>query len=170
MKAVRKLSDDREAVSPVIAVILMVAITVVLAAVLYVMVGGLISGPGTTTPTGQLTASSVNATASKVTFTSLSPETKWDDCRLRLTDNSGNSHTWSLTYSAGSVNVATQGGSADFGGAHVVMMTIDEVAGTNKISQGDSATIFYLEAGRTYTATLIHIESGGIVDDVNFDK
>ena len=39
---------DEKAVSPVIATILMVAITVVLAAVLYVMVSGLISGPGGT--------------------------------------------------------------------------------------------------------------------------
>ncbi|MEE9236800.1 MAG: archaellin/type IV pilin N-terminal domain-containing protein [Thermoplasmata archaeon] len=39
---------DQKAVSPVIATILMVAITVVLAAVLYVMVSGLVQGPGST--------------------------------------------------------------------------------------------------------------------------
>jgi archaeal type IV pilus assembly protein PilA len=44
MKAI--IRKDEEAVSPVIATILMVAITVVLAAVLYVMVSGLITGPG----------------------------------------------------------------------------------------------------------------------------
>ena len=48
MKSVRIIRKDEAAVSPVIATILMVAITVVLAAVLYVMVSGLISGPGTT--------------------------------------------------------------------------------------------------------------------------
>jgi flagellin-like protein len=42
------IRKDEKAVSPVIATILMVAITVVLAAVLYVMVSGLISGPGST--------------------------------------------------------------------------------------------------------------------------
>src|SRR2546428_8240573 len=42
------IHKDEQAVSPVIATILMVAITVVLAAVLYVMVSGLISGPGGT--------------------------------------------------------------------------------------------------------------------------
>src|SRR6266581_3010463 len=42
------IRKDEEAVSPVIATILMVAITVVLAAVLYVMVSGLITGPGST--------------------------------------------------------------------------------------------------------------------------
>ncbi|HKZ98518.1 MAG TPA: type IV pilin N-terminal domain-containing protein [Thermoplasmata archaeon] len=45
MKAI--IRKDEQAVSPVIATILMVAITVVLAAVLYVMVSGLLVGPGT---------------------------------------------------------------------------------------------------------------------------
>ncbi len=56
MKAI--IRKDEQAVSPVIATILMVAITVVLAAVLYVMVSGLI-GTGTTTskPTVSLTLS-----------------------------------------------------------------------------------------------------------------
>ncbi len=46
MKCVRLVRKDENAVSPVIATILMVAITVVLAAVLYVMVSGLLTGPG----------------------------------------------------------------------------------------------------------------------------
>ncbi len=46
MKNVRLVRKDESAVSPVIATILMVAITVVLAAVLYVMVSGLLTGPG----------------------------------------------------------------------------------------------------------------------------
>jgi flagellin-like protein len=44
------IRKDEKAVSPVIATILMVAITVVLAAVLYVMVTGLLAGPGATKP------------------------------------------------------------------------------------------------------------------------
>jgi len=48
MKKLWLIRKDQEAVSPVIATILMVAITVVLAAVLYVMVSGLLSGPGST--------------------------------------------------------------------------------------------------------------------------
>ena len=45
MKKIWKTRKDREGVSPVIATILMVAITVVLAAVLYVMVMGMSDGP-----------------------------------------------------------------------------------------------------------------------------
>jgi len=53
------IRKDEKAVSPVIATILMVAITVVLAAVLYVMVTGLLAGPGATKP--QVTFGSANA-------------------------------------------------------------------------------------------------------------
>lgn len=51
MRTTRAIRRDPEAVSPVIATILMVAITVVLAAVLYVMVSGLVTGPGGTPQT-----------------------------------------------------------------------------------------------------------------------
>lgn len=44
----KKIWRNEEGVSPVIAVILMVAITVVLAAVLYVMVSGMLGSTGTT--------------------------------------------------------------------------------------------------------------------------
>jgi flagellin-like protein len=50
MKKIWAMRKNDSAVSPVIATILMVAITVVLAAVLYVMVLG-IGGPGSVTPT-----------------------------------------------------------------------------------------------------------------------
>src|SRR5213083_538617 len=56
------IRKDEEAVSPVIATILMVAITVVLAAVLYVMVSGLLVGPGATRP--QVTFGSVDLSVS----------------------------------------------------------------------------------------------------------
>lgn len=48
MRTAKAIRRDSAAVSPVIATILMVAITVVLAAVLYVMVTGLIQNPGQT--------------------------------------------------------------------------------------------------------------------------
>src|SRR5437016_9300502 len=63
MKSV--IRKDEAAVSPVIATILMVAITVVLAAVLYVMVSGLITPVGGNKPLVTFTAvtqSSGNAT------------------------------------------------------------------------------------------------------------
>jgi flagellin-like protein len=59
MKAI--IRKDEQAVSPVIATILMVAITVVLAAVLYVMVSGLISGPTSTKPVITFTTPAVSS-------------------------------------------------------------------------------------------------------------
>jgi|WetSurMetagenome_2_1015567.scaffolds.fasta_scaffold68423_4 flagellin-like protein len=56
MKKMWKMKKSKEAVSPVIATILMVAITVVLAAVLYVMVMGFGSNPDSN-PTMSLTDS-----------------------------------------------------------------------------------------------------------------
>src|SRR5271157_2641694 len=47
-RAQRWRTKKKRAVSPIIATILLVAITVVLAAVLYVLISGLIHGPGNT--------------------------------------------------------------------------------------------------------------------------
>ena len=48
----RRIVKDEQAVSPVIAVILMVAITVVLAAVLYVWASSFLGGTTKNAPTG----------------------------------------------------------------------------------------------------------------------
>ena len=59
---------DEKAVSPVIATILMVAITVVLAAVLYVMVTGLIGGGSSNAPIIALTSAVQTATPGTYTM------------------------------------------------------------------------------------------------------
>lgn len=66
MKRSWVIRKDEQAVSPVIATILMVAITVVLAAVLYVMVTGLLAGPGATRP--QVTFGQATAVSNGFTF------------------------------------------------------------------------------------------------------
>ena len=50
MKANRKFVEGEEAVSAVIGVILMVAITVAIAATVYVYVSGMLTGPGSSAP------------------------------------------------------------------------------------------------------------------------
>jgi len=67
MKKLWKMRKNREAVSPVIATILMVAITVVLAAVLYVMVMGFGGGQGGQTPA--ITMTYLKTSAGNYTFT-----------------------------------------------------------------------------------------------------
>jgi len=70
MKKMWKLNN--KAVSPVIATILMVAITVVLAAVLYVMVMGFGGGGNDETPTGSLTYTNTGTGNYTVTIASIS--------------------------------------------------------------------------------------------------
>ena len=70
------IRKDEQAVSPVIATILMVAITVVLAAVLYVMVSGLLTGPSASRPVltfGGVSLSSGNATFAVASVSSSVP-------------------------------------------------------------------------------------------------
>jgi flagellin-like protein len=73
----KKSFKNRSAVSPVIATILMVAITVVLAAVLYVMVMGF-GGTTPQAPTAQLT----NDVANNRVVVSCNPATDLDDMRF----------------------------------------------------------------------------------------
>ena len=105
MKNVWKKNEA--AVSPVIATILMVAITVVLAAVLYVMVMGMTPPGEGGTPTGALGDAdvSVNATSGYdivITITSLSPETSIADLDYKIGTGATTDVTTTVSYSAGS--------------------------------------------------------------------
>jgi flagellin-like protein len=73
-KKIWKMRKDKSAVSPVIATILMVAITVVLAAVLYVMVMGF-GGSGGSTPTASLTSTKSGSLNYTITVQSVSVNT-----------------------------------------------------------------------------------------------
>ena len=86
MKANRKfLNGDDEAVSPVIAVILMVAITVVLAATVYVWVSGFGSSGTTPAKTMSLTSSGGIVDGNKTyVIASASPGLKWTDLDFTL--------------------------------------------------------------------------------------
>jgi len=85
MKANRKFRGEDEAVSPVIAVILMVAITVVLAATVYVWVSGF--GSQSSQPAKTISLTSNGAIASSVkqyTVASATPGLKWNDLSYTL--------------------------------------------------------------------------------------
>lgn len=91
MKANRKfLHGDDDAVSPVIAVILMVAITVVLAATVYVWVSGF--GANGSAPAKSVAFASAGAIATETagnqwktyTVASASPGLKWTDLTFKL--------------------------------------------------------------------------------------
>jgi flagellin-like protein len=96
MKANRKfIQADERAVSAVIGVILMVAITVAIAATVYVYVSGMIGGTKTQTPN---VACTTDATANKITVATADAAIKWKDVKL-TSDTAGTSVI--LYYSGG---------------------------------------------------------------------
>ena len=140
---------DRKGVSPVIATILMVAITVVLAAVLYVMVMGL--GDISTTPNGQITKVEKTGTGEyKLTLSTFSPSTK-------LTDIKVNVNGTLFTSSDGKTWVPDKD--------YTYEITVTDQAGDGKVSQGDYITV-ELAYGATVklegaTVAILHGPSGG---------
>lgn len=85
MKANRKFVETDEAVSPVIAVILMVAITVVLAATVFVLVSDIGSQTGKTAPAFSLTQ---DETLDRLSISSAASGADWN--RLELTSDPAN--------------------------------------------------------------------------------
>lgn len=145
MKKAWIIRRNEEAVSPVIATILMVAITVVLAAVLYVMVSGLIGGTTTAEPNVQFQAA----------------------------DNTAN-NTWTVTvagvsealelgkFKAVLLKDAVQDGAAMdplADGSTVGNIHFNDLDGGGKLSVGDYFTIT-TETGKDYKLSVIWKESG----------
>lgn len=165
MKKTWKLRKNAEAVSPVIATILMVAITVVLAAVLYVMVMGF-GGPSTQTPTGSFTGvpTSVSVTPGpvagyKLTFGVISPSTKFIDCKVVVTV--GTVASTAVTIVIAGNNLAT---------VPTLSIRWFDLGGDGVISTGDYLTIsggtvlvpVALAAG-SYTVTILFTATGGSI-------
>ncbi len=140
---------DRKGVSPVIATILMVAITVVLAAVLYVMVMGL--GDISTTPNGQITKVEKTGTGEyKLTLSTFSPSTK-------LTDIKVNVNGTLFTSSDGKTWVPDKD--------YTYKITVTDQAGDGKVSQGDYITVELADDATVKlegaTVAILHGPSGG---------
>ncbi len=119
------LHEEDNAVSPIIATILLIAITVVLAATLYSVIGGYTSYLGSTTPTASLTVTDLNTQTDSsymIYISSVSPNgnISLSDVTLLITNSTGTvseinlgfavpsgsspTHTaspWNITVSAG---------------------------------------------------------------------
>ena len=100
MKANRKYKESEEAVSAVIGVILMVAITVAIAATVYVYVSGMIGGGQQQTPTISCTTDNAG---DKIIISSADSSTSWTD--ITLSNDSGSNCVWVIWYNGG----ATEG-------------------------------------------------------------
>jgi FlaG/FlaF family flagellin (archaellin) len=150
----------------------MVAITVVLAAVLYVMVMGF-GGTSTQTPTGAfVNTQKMNAETEIVTFGAISPVPTFANCQLRIDPPSGGVST--------TVNWATNGLNYTIAGTATtgvifsksVTVAVTDLASDGKISNGDYVTMqlpgaVALTSG-TWTFTLIYTPTGASICSTTF--
>jgi len=126
MKAI--IRKDVQAVSPVIATILMVAITVVLAAVLYVMVSGLISGPTTTKPVVTFGSLSVTSASAQFQVAGATPIVAITSYKFNLQVN-GTTATTAVSLAAGSNSIQV--------GAITYTVTYTDISGNGNLKPGD---------------------------------
>ena len=85
-----RIVNDEQAVSPVIAVILMVAITVVLAAVLYVWASSFLPTTTKNAPTGSMIASEAGSGVWTIQIVKINPQVSINSVRWFLLDVQGN--------------------------------------------------------------------------------
>jgi len=145
MKKIWKLRKNAEAVSPVIATILMVAITVVLAAVLYVMVMGFSQGGGASTPAVAMSKTPTVTNAYRITLISITSTTvKPTDITIIVTPAP---LTGKLIYPSTSWN-----------------MTL----GSTYLGAGDYFEMWYTTPGTSYTVMLRYIPTSNSMGTLTF--
>ncbi len=155
MRKLWLIRKDQEAVSPVIATILMVAITVVLAAVLYVMVSGLIGGGGTVAPT-------ISFTAANVLTTGGGNDWEFRIANVDRTEGFGNYRVSVLE------TTTTILGPTDLGpgtpllgsGISVFHLNVTDLDGGGKLSGGDTFVLGNTDSGKTYHVVFFWKSSG----------
>ena len=170
---------DDDAVSPVIGTILMVAITVVLAAVLWLMVSGMIQDPEDEKLTIQLSSPSVtqytrtgvdtwDAVLNINKMTPKDEKVKWTEIRIAIKDADGsilNSATNApLTDDPTSYTDPATGATAD------VLYWFVDISGDGKVGAGDNVKITGMVdgglGGNDYQGATIQIlKAGKIIGD-----
>ena len=131
----RRIVNDEQAVSPVIAVILMVAITVVLAAVLYVWASSFLGGTTKNAPTGSMIASEDGSGVWTVQIVKINPQVSVNSVHWYLLDVQGNTKTDDL--------VSDIYGTKQGHGHGVIFTDVDF---NGKLSPGDKFEVFPSEA------------------------
>lgn len=166
MKKIWAIRKDSEAVSPVIATILMVAITVVLAAVLYVMVLGF--GGTSSTPGINVLRKSSIAGGFKIEFTAPTAEVAWTDMSIQVSASTSTA-TWNtMTTEALTDDTppAVFNGPTGTVGTLTVYLNVTDLAGNGRMSNGDYITLQVATPGvfgpsTTYTLTLLYEPTDG---------
>ncbi|HJX04559.1 MAG TPA: type IV pilin N-terminal domain-containing protein [Thermoplasmata archaeon] len=174
MKKTWAIRKDAEGVSPVIATILMVAITVVLAAVLYVMVLGF--GGTSSTPAVNVLDQQITSEGYEVKFSAPTADVEWGEVTIQLTDGT-NYATWAA-FTTDDLTDATPpaqyAASVTTLGSLSVYMNITDLAGNGKMSNGDMITLELpggqvFASGTTYSVTMLHEPSDGQMIEFDLD-
>ncbi len=163
------LRRDRRGVSPVIGTILMVSITIILVAVIFVMVVGL--GGNNYTPSVLVLSRGSVENGYKVTLTDATSEIKWGDVMVQLSLDEDTA-SWSNFTTENLVSqtqpTAWHCGSGKELGNLSVFLNITDIGANGKINRGDWVTFttsssppFY--SWLDYTVTLVYKPTGGMV-------
>lgn len=185
----KKSWKNKSAVSPVIATILMVAITVVLAAVLYVMVMGF-GGSNTSNLTGSFSkVEKSSTTTEKITFGVITPTATPDKVSIRVdvassvafTAAASNTYKWTLGGSGPTVSTywitPAITGPVVAGAAGTPAIAFTDMGADGKISSGDFITITMtnsavagtLPAGTyTMTVSMLNVDSGSTLNSIQY--
>jgi flagellin-like protein len=155
MKANKKFRSEEEAVSAVIGVILMVAITVAIAATVYYYVTVMMPAGETTTPTFQLTR---EETLDRLVVTQADEEADWDRLSIYLEEDVVLPVT-SIDFDL-NANAAEGVGSLTTGGTSGKLKATNGFAGTANLMSAGEFIEFAAVGGAATEITVI------IVDDV----
>lgn len=165
MKKYWAIRKDSEAVSPVIATILMVAITVVLAAVLYVMVLGF-GGTSVTTPAATYSKAPVT-NGEQVNVVSITKtDVAWDQIKVQMSDGTNFAEWEAATADLDGGAAITHNYTTKALGSVTVCLHLTDVGGNGFVSGSDYMKLFTyqgstgLSSGTTYTAVLVYEPTG----------
>jgi archaeal type IV pilus assembly protein PilA len=147
------IRKDEQAVSPVIATILMVAITVVLAAVLYVMVSGLITGPGAQKPLVTFSAvTKVNAVTWTFTVASAQPTVAVSNYKINFGIGSNTGSAVNMGVSGTNTTVTMSAGTPA-----TVGVKWTDLGGTGQVKGGDIITVAFPSAPTVGTSLTFYL-------------
>jgi flagellin-like protein len=160
MKRVWKKDD---AVSPVIATILMVAITVVLAAVLYVMVIGF-GGTGGSTPAGSWTECKATSNVTgELRFGAFTSDVQPLDIKIFVTVDGAPGGDITFPSNTGSTSLTWNGAPIGDDGTVMKASYFDYNPEGGQINSGDYITLTNLLPGTLYSFEVFHVTSDATV-------
>ena len=156
------LRKRTEAVSPVVATILMVAMTVVLTALLYIMVLGMTGGNfGESTRWGSVTLQIVDDTTFDAIFNKIEPTARPVDLRIIIEFNT----------SEGTYNFQTNGdGELVFvSGTDICDINYTDNADDNYVSTGDFLRVSNVPSGSVIKMYVLDATTGGLIVTKSID-